>query len=152
MELFISEIVHVVVSLVVGLLLYYKYRKCSLIFLALAVGLFIDFDHIIDYVLYVGITNFSLTEFLQVRFFNESGKIYNVLHGWEWGAALLVLAYFWKKQRPVILTIALAMLTHIMTDQLTIAYYAGGHFIAGYSFIFRLINNFNAHAFIYNIF
>lgn len=152
MILLLSEAIHLIVSLALGLLLYYKYQKRSLIFIALFFGIFVDLDHIIDYVFFVGITNFSIIEFLQVRFFQQSGKIYIFFHGWEWSLILFVLAYFWKKYRPVILTISLAMLAHLLTDELSLAYYAHGHMIAGYSFIFRAAHGFAEHFFSYFIF
>ena len=143
MELFLTEVIHLLAGLIVGSLLYYKYRQRRLFFLCLAVTIFIDLDHLIDYFLAVNFSRFDLIEFLDTNFVIKANKIYVLFHGWEFVFILLFLAGVIKKYRPVLLTMGLAIFGHLLVDQFT-----NGTWIFGYSLIYRLINNFSYNAFI----
>ncbi len=144
-DLLIHEAIHFFLSLLIGLLLYRVYGKKYLIILALAFGLLIDFDHLIDYFISNQFSHFSLAEFLEKNFFEQ--KVYVFFHGWEYSLILLALAYYSQKYRAVLVAIALALLGHLIFDQMNIAVIISGHQIAGYSFVYRAIHDFTAAAF-----
>lgn len=143
MYLFLTEIIHLLAGLIIGSLLYVRYKKRQLFFLCLAVSIFIDLDHLIDYFLAVNFSRFSLVEFLTLGFARKSGRAYFLFHGWEWVIILLFLAGWLKKYRLILLTISLAVFGHLLVDQLT-----NGVGVFGYSFIYRLLNNFKYSSFI----
>lgn len=142
MHLFWTEIIHLAAGLIIGGLLYYKYRRRGLFFLALAVSIFIDLDHLIDYFLYADFSRFDLSEFLDMDFALKVNKIYVLFHGWEFVFILLFLANIIKKYRPILLTIGLAVFGHLLVDQFT-----NEVGVFTYFFIYRLINNFSYSSF-----
>lgn len=138
-----TEAIHLMVGLVIGVLLYARYKNRQLFFLCLAVTIFIDLDHLIDYSLAVNFSRFDLSEFLDTNFALRANKLYVFFHGWEFVFIFLFLANIIRRYRPVLLTIGLAVLGHVLVDQLT-----NGVGVFGYSFIYRLLNNFKYSSFI----
>lgn len=148
MDLLFHEFTHLFLSLLVGLLLYRHYKIRSLISLSLFVGIFLDLDHLIDYFLAVEFSRFNLIDFLDTRsYFQEAGKMFIFFHGWEYVLGFLFLSGVIKKYRPWLLTIALAMLGHLVIDQFSF-WSLTDQWILGYLIFWRWGNGFNHDAFL----
>ena len=136
-----DELVHFSLAFLVGLFFALKNRDWRLILPALAVGFFVDADHLIDYFLHFG-PKFVLQDFLNVTtYMGGSEKVYILFHGWEWLVILFLAGKYlenkWKiKNLPLVLI--LAYFAHLIWDQYT----ASPHPL-GYFFTFRLLNRFD---------
>ena len=94
MPLFFHELSHLVLSLLVGFVIWKKWHKHIGVFItALLGGVFIDLDHLIDYILAFG-TKFNLIFFLKGYQFLKTDKIYVPLHSWELVIILLLTSIF----------------------------------------------------------
>lgn len=147
MFIFWHELIHVTASLFVGCVLFWRYRQRWLIFLSLLVGVFLDIDHIIDYLFFVHFSRLSFAELFDTSYFAAAGKMYIVFHGWEYAIILFISAAIWKRRRPLLLTAAFTMTTHLLIDQVNIWYYSG-QWILGYSILWRAFGTFDHHRFL----
>jgi len=151
MDLLLHEIVHLVISLLAGALVWKKYKLALPAFTAALLGGFlIDADHLFDYFLVFGL-NFELVKFFSNVQFGISNKVYVPFHGWEY-VLLLSLLYLnlevkFKKKKlylakfllSFILALNLGMYSHLIIDTLT-----NSVVLPGYSIIYRAVNNFAA--------
>ena len=82
--LFFSELEHILLSLGIGLILVWRFREWRLLPIAFLFGFFIDLDHWFDYVINFGL-DLNLNRFFHApSYLPTSGKIFVLLHGWEW--------------------------------------------------------------------
>ena len=143
--LFISELQHLLVTLVIALCLFWRYRNWQLIPACFLFGFFIDIDHFFDYFACYGL-NFDLSQFLDVcSYVDQSGKIYVLWHGWEY-IILFWLIGRWtgnrKKIKGLEWAVSLSYLGHLLLDNFSFS-----HHPLAYSFIYRLLNNFSLKSF-----
>ena len=137
--LFHHELLHFFSSILSGgitLLLFYRFKvsKISILVVfssALIGGFFIDLDHLIDYIATYGF-HFNLNCFLHGCQYLATKHVYIIFHGWELIVVLAVIA-------GLLLT---GLLAHLIIDSITneIALF-------GYSFFYRLFNNFELEKF-----
>lgn len=133
------EFLHLVIALVVGLVAYALFKQKRLIFLSLVVSLGVDFDHLADYFNYFGLN--LQNPVTDIDYFCLSGKLFIPLHAWEFLPVLFILAWKLENLRGVFITIALALTGHYLLDQFSHAMLP-----LGYSFLFRLSQNFDINA------
>jgi len=151
MHLFLHELVHLLISLAIGFLVWRKYKEPLPAFVAaLLGGIYIDADHLFDYYLAFGF-NFNLSYFLNSYQFSVSRKIYVPFHAWEWVVLLLalcmILEKYFREHRlkiskyvlALLLSLALGIYSHLIIDMVS-----NNITLPGYSIIYRVINNFNA--------
>jgi len=125
-----TEFLHLVTALGVISWFKYTYKKTNIwlcIMIGLGFGFFIDIDHVIDYAMYF-LSNghyFTLTEFIRGGYFETNRRIYVLFHAWEFVIILWLvyklLSLRYKKDNRInlLLLAALAILGHLVVDQLT---------------------------------
>jgi len=133
---------HFLLALIIGYLAgrYFK-RPWLCLLVALAGGFLIDLDHILEYFLIFG-PHFNFYYFIQGREFLVSGRIYLLFHAWEWVLVLAGLGWLARKTKilkVVLLTLALAIAVHLISDCLINQYPP-----QFYSLGFRASQNFSA--------
>lgn len=116
-----KPVYHIAVSAVISGILFAGFRSWGLMIASFVSGIFIDFDHIIDYFLIHG-GRFKLKEFsafFQKKTYWEvvSGfwRINLMLHGWEWLAALCLAAAL-TDWHPVVTGTLIGFGHHIVMD------------------------------------
>lgn len=139
------EMVHLILTGVIGGFFYWRYRDWRLILVTVLLGVFIDLDHFFDYFTYFGPT-LNLTNFFNAGSYMEpAGKIYVPLHGWEFVIPLWLISKWGGKRfkiKGLEWAISLAYLGHLLWDHFSIH-----HHLFAYSFIYRLFNNFSLESF-----
>lgn len=141
---------HFFVTLIIAFFLWIKYHNLKLILIAFIIGQLIDIDHIFDFQYYVRKVSSSETAVICLMdFFNPgayvkaTGKVFVLLHGWEY---LLILGLIAQKLRKKLKGISYALILpyffHLLIDQ-------SPFFRAplAYFFFIRLINNFSLSTF-----
>jgi hypothetical protein len=147
LNLIIHEIGHSAAYflLVIPLLHLLKYERIPWKFIILGyfISILIDLDHLVDYFIYKGSLSFNLWEFFTYNYFDANGKVYNLLHAWEWGVILLVIYLATGKRYKFILFIFVALSAQLLFD--TISY---GFDPKVYLITYRYMNNFTNAIFI----
>lgn len=135
------ETYHLGVGIALGLCLSIVFHDWALGVFAFAVGMLVDADHMLDYLLYIFIhkQSFSLKEFLAGSYFPIWKKFITPLHSWELAAAALA-GYLWSSD-PYMLGFSLALAGHYLVDYVTNDVNRKAYFI-----LFRLGNGFNKAA------
>lgn len=131
------ELLHFLISTGVAAIAYYKFKNIKVIFLSYLIGMGVDADHLFDYFAYSGITLFSFNHFLNAEYFCPSGHLFILFHAWEWLILMLLLSRI-KIFRPWVYVIFLALLGHLIFDQISNNMAATGYFIT-----LRIINGFD---------
>ncbi|MBI5742068.1 MAG: hypothetical protein HZA16_15325 [Nitrospirae bacterium] len=128
---------HIAFSTAVSGVLYMISRSWGLATACFLSGIFIDLDHVIDFLLIYG-WPFSFKRFFNV-FYHEMGfkKIYLLFHAWEW--LLLLFAAAWASGWDPWLTGLFAGCGHHMF----LDYLHNGGYIRSYSIIWRWKNRFD---------
>lgn len=140
MDFFTHELTHFFLSLCVAFIVWKKYKKpLPAIFAALIGGILIDLDHLFDYFLAFG-PHINLSYISNGFTFLKSGKIYLLLHAWEWVVLFLITVSLSKSKvvKSVLLSFALALFLHLLVD-IKVNHVT----VSGYSIIYRLENNFD---------
>ncbi len=143
--LFTSELQHFLVTLVIALFLYWRYRNWRLIPICFFFGFFIDLDHWFDYFAYYGLKGNPIDFFDVVSYMESSGKIYVPLHGWEYIPIFALLGKIFEKRfkiKGLMWAIILPYGLHLFLD-----HFSFSHHPLAYSFIYRLLNNFSLQSF-----
>ncbi len=118
MYLMFTEIGHLLLAVVVGVLMYKKFHSKLSFVLPFLSGFFVDADHLIDYFIHNGFV-FDLANFLTGAHYHLAGSTFIIFHSWELAAILLLLSFFAKKLRSIFLPLALGLLAHLVWDQIT---------------------------------
>jgi len=117
MKLITTEIIHLSLSTVIGLLFWPTSGIFGLVG-AICAGFLVDSDHLIDYLIYLkNWRKFSLKQFISSEQFVKTNKLYIFFHSWEYGLIFLILGI--TLNQPIITTISISYLTHLTIDQLT---------------------------------
>ena len=121
MNLYLHELTHIIISLIVGLIIWKFSGNFYVILIALMGGFFIDLDHLIDYFLAFG-PKFNLAYFLKGYSFLKTDKIYVLFHSWELVFIFFVLTFQRSNVRtfqPILLSFSLSLFLHLIVDVLT---------------------------------
>ncbi|MBC8412459.1 MAG: hypothetical protein ISR96_05060 [Nitrospira sp.] len=127
---------HISVSLIVSAALYTSFRSVSMAVTALFVGIFIDLDHILDY-LREHDCPFNVKKFFRVCYEHKFEKMILVWHAWEW-IVLMGFSAWLTDWHPVMTGIFIGMTHHLLMDAFHI-----DPVIRGYSIIWRWRNDFD---------
>ena len=99
-----------------------KYFTLKNFLVGLLATVFIDLDHVIDYLIYKGYLAFDIWEFFSGSYFAFNGKAYVIFHAWEY--VLLIFLLFLdesdKKGKSWMLFIAVGLFAHLVFD--TVSY------------------------------
>lgn len=133
--LLFHELIHFFSTAIIAGFLYWKFGDLKLIVIAFAVAFMIDLDHLFDYWYFAGNLNFR-SYLSGIDYFAGSQKVFVFLHSWELAGFLGIWA--WIKKRPTALAISLAILGHLLVDQLSYTSNPLAYFL-----IFRAVNNFS---------
>ena len=133
----IEELIHLSVSLAIGLAVGAIAHQYRTIYWALAAGFLVDIDHLVDYWATKGRLVFNLREFLGVQYFHESRRVFVLLHAYEWAIMFLLAGVIWSHWACVFVTLALSLATHLVIDK---SYHC--HSWLAYSLIYRLGKSF----------
>jgi hypothetical protein len=143
----LDETIHLVLSLLAGGVCFCFFGNPWLIGAAILVGFFIDVDHLFDFFTYFGWSGFkNLKNFFQVKtYLNPRGKIYALLHGFEY------VPLFWFLGHIIGVgglswTLSLSYLFHLLWDNFSLR----NHHPLAYFIIYRVINNFDVGLFHYD--
>jgi hypothetical protein len=126
---------HAGISLVIAGALFAAFRSVSLSVSVVLAGIFIDLDHVFDYLREYGFRP-------DIKFFFHSfyailyKRISVVFHGWEWVGLFAALTWFTRFD-PILTGIFIGMTCHLICDQS-----CNGLSRWGYFFFFRLKNGF----------
>lgn len=139
------ELVHFLITTLVAIFLFWRYRNWCLIFVSFAFGIFIDLDHWFDYFAYYGL-NINLANFFDIAsYVVPAGKIYVPLHGWEFVVPFWFVGKWTGKKfkvKGLEWAVSFSYLSHLLWDQFSFS-----HHPLAYFFIYRLINNFSLASF-----
>lgn len=142
MNLGLHLFIHFSFAVLAGFFVWRLWRKpMPAFFGGLLGGVLIDFDHFIDYAIAFGL-NFKLAYFTNSYYSLKDGKFFYLLHGWEYVAIFLLVAFLVKKQlaaKSFFLAVALGMGFHLMVDTLI----NEGMRPEGYLITYRIVNRFN---------
>lgn len=139
-NLLIDELIHFSLALFSGGLLSLIFKNPSLILAGIAVGFFIDGDHLFDYFYWSGF-RFSLKDFLQPKkYVLSTKKVFVLFHEWEYlivfwflgkylSASLQLPGFEWALPLPYFL--------HLCWDQITCTKNPFAYFLT-----YRIINKF----------
>ena len=141
---------HFIVTSVIAFFLWLKYRDFRLVIITYFMGVLIDIDHLFDYFFYVSSFayragwHFNLSEFLNPSVYvKPTGKVFVLLHGWEYLPILWFIAKKLKRKIPgIFLALFFPYFCHLLIDQSPFVRATFAYF-----FFNRLINNFNLNAF-----
>lgn len=120
MSLFFHLSIHVIFSVLVGFAVWKIWKKPLWSFAsAIASGVFVDLDHLIDYFIAFGM-DFRMDYFLRSYQFLKTDKIYVILHGWEYVIILFAALLFLKSQKAktAVAALALGLFFHLGVDTL----------------------------------
>lgn len=118
---------HVIMSFILSLISLYFTGSYLVAILTLLAGVFIDADHLVDYLIYLRrlngkkrflsriFSNFSISDFLTGIHFRVGKKSYIPLHSYELVLFLVLLG----SVNPIFLWVGLSMALHILFDQFT---------------------------------
>lgn len=132
MNLYLHELTHLTLSLLVGLIIWKISGNFYVLPAALMGGFFIDLDHLIDYYLAFGAT-FNLSYFLKGYSFLKTDKIYVLFHSWE----LVIILFLALPTQPLFLSFSLSLFLHLTFDVFT-----NNMRVQSYFLLYRLRNKF----------
>lgn len=128
---------HIGFSATLSVFLYMVTRSWTLSSACLISGIFIDMDHVIDFLIIYGLP-FNIKRFFRVFYHELQFKqVYLIFHGWEWLTLLFVVAWLtgWN---PLLTGILFGSGHHMILDCVN----NGGN-VWSYSLIWRWRNNFD---------
>jgi hypothetical protein len=120
---------HAAISIVLSGILYPLFRSWGLSLACLVSGIFIDLDHVIDYVKQCGLS-FDIKKFFKVYHEDSLLKV-RLLHGWEW-VAFFLLAAWMTDWNPWVVGVLIGFFQHILLDTIN-----RGESFLSYSLIWR---------------
>jgi hypothetical protein len=133
---------NIILSVLAGLIVSFTTHEYWALPVAFAGGVLIDADHVLDYLLFTKGRSMSLREFISGVYFERSGKIYVVLHGYEYAAAFLALGAIHRSWSWLFWALGLSMMFHMIFDVLS---YKPKWLT--YSIVYRLSHGFNLDSF-----
>jgi hypothetical protein len=141
----VHELIHLLISVLIASFFWWRYKDLRLFFVVLIIGIFIDIDHWFDYFAWFGF-KINLRNFFNVSsYVIPAGKIYVLLHGWEFVIPFWLIGRWMGKRfkiKNLEWAVALSYLGHLLWDNFSFS-----HHPLAYSFIYRLLNNFSLESF-----
>ncbi|MBD3355128.1 hypothetical protein GF361_04035 [Candidatus Woesearchaeota archaeon] len=131
---------HLMWALPAALLYFLITQEVYSSFAFLLTAVFIDIDHVLDYILAYG--KFDIKYFLRGRWFKK--KLYVIFHSYE--LVLILLFVYFQTNNSLVLAIALGITYHFITDMV---YYKSElkKKILFYSLIYRMSQKFEKKVF-----
>ena len=126
---------HTAFSVIISGMLYMIFKSWGLATACLISGIFIDLDHLIDYVRETG-WPFKIKSFFQFCHKCQFRQIFLIWHGWEW-VVLFGIAAWLTDWNPWITGTLIGLGLHIVLD----TFYNGSN-VLSYSLIWRWRKNF----------
>lgn len=140
-NVFIHELLHFLVAVLLSLLIYYKYHSFRLVLVVWLVTFLIDLDHLTEWFLLYKTNFLYIVSNFNGGLFRESGKMTIFFHSWE----LLPLIYFVGKKinrTKLALVIIIAAAGHFLTDQIVYSSLYGMSLFE-YFFTYRALSGFD---------
>ncbi len=137
-----EESIHLSLSLLVGATVGSLTGNYWAMLAALLAGFFVDTDHLIDYIAFKKFKGLNLKEFLSGKFFDDSGKVYVLFHGYEFALIYLFAGIFWSQFNWLFLALGLSHFLHLLYDQISNKPIWPTYFIS-----YRIAHNFNHNDF-----
>lgn len=122
---------HIVVSTMVSGIFYGIFKSWELTIASFISGVFIDLDHLVDYLIENGI-HFNVNDFLNFIYEEKNKKIIFLFHGWEWSIVLITVDWI-TNWNPWITGVLIGYGHHIFLDALFNTNWP----LLGYSFLWR---------------
>jgi hypothetical protein len=129
---------HVAASMTISGILFLIFRSWGLAIASFISGVFIDLDHVIDYIFEHGL-HLDTKKFFHFFYGEQYKKLTLILHGWEW-PVLLVIASWLTDWNPWIIGLTVGWGQHMLFDR----FYNISTF-GSYSFLWRLKNGFDTN-------
>ena len=131
---------HAAISIVVSAVVWLMFRSLAATAACFLTGVFMDIDHLIDYVINYG-WRFKPRNFFRAFEFECFDNVVVFLHSWEFIAVYLVLLWMidWK---PVALGALIGVFVHLLLDHLF-----NDHSQPAYFLSYRLFHRFSAKHF-----
>ena len=143
--IFKYELIHILVTSLIALFLWWRFRNGWIVLVTFLVGIFIDIDHFFDYFSFFGFKLNIADFFNTITYIKPSGKVYVLLHGWEFLIVFGLVGYLLEKKTKIKglkWSFFIPYLAHLICDNFSFQ-----HHPLGYFFFYRLINNFSLEAF-----
>jgi len=131
---------HVAISIVVSALVWAIFRSFTAALACFLTGVFLDIDHLIDYVVNYG-WHFRFKRFFRAFEYEVFENIFIFLHSWEFVVIYLALLWLidWK---PVAIGAVIGILVHLLLD-----HFFNDHSRFAYFLSYRLFHRFSARHF-----
>src|SRR3989339_240628 len=117
MYLLLTEMGHLGISLMLGHLIFKRYKRVLSYILALISGFLVDLDHLLDYFIHEGL-KFDPSNFFFGLHYHETNTSYIFLHSWELVLLPGVFTFFSRK-KYIWLPLVLGLVGHLIWDHLT---------------------------------
>lgn len=130
---------HTAISIILSGILYAIFKSWGLAIASFISGIFIDLDHIIDYLHEYGLP-LNVREFSRVCYEKQFRQVFLILHGWEW-LVLWGVAAGMTDWNPWVTGILIGYWQHLVFDQL-----GNKSSMWGYSLLLRWKNGFDLEA------
>lgn len=109
---------HLIVSLAIGIIGFVFIKDILVIFISLAWGFLIDFDHYIEYIANTGFKNaLKIRKFLSSEHFVHSDRLIIIFHAYEY-LLLFIIAWIITKENIYITYAFYAYTAHLIMDQI----------------------------------
>jgi hypothetical protein len=125
----LDELTHLTLSILAGGYIAIIYGNGWAILLAILAGVFVDIDHLFDYLLYKRFRNLNLHEFFPCEFFNDWAKVILPFHGFEYAIILIILAFLYPSSQWWLFAISGSLLMHLIYDTISNKPYWPTYFI-----------------------
>jgi hypothetical protein len=129
---------HLAISTIISSFLFLLFKSWGLAIASLLSGVFIDLDHIIDYVIEHGF-RFNLKKFFNFFYGEQYRKLTLIFHGWEWLILLFTISWL-TDWNPWVTGLLIGFTQHMFLDR----FYNIATF-SSYSLFWRWKNKFDTN-------
>ncbi len=136
---------HTALSVTISGILYLVFTSWALALGCLISGIFIDLDHIYDYMSTRGRLHLNVKDFFLHNHRAQYDRIVLILHGWEW-VVLLGIAAWLTSWNPWITGLCVGLFQHLIFDAMHNSFN-----IRSYSLIWRWKKNFHFDTIFYHL-
>lgn len=107
---------HVVISVGVSTTIWLVTKSWPMTAASLAMGIFMDGDHVVDYVREFGV-RLNMKKLFEASYQRTFKRSWLVLHAWEW-LPFVIAAAWGSRWNPWVVGLALGWFQHLLADQL----------------------------------
>jgi len=111
------ELIHLIIAFFLTYLTFKWFHSKKAAGVCLTYSIFIDLDHLFDFFVCNKGISFNAFSFFSTDYFHINGKVFVLLHGWEYAVILLILSMFLNKYRDISIALSLAIIGHLLFDQ-----------------------------------